>query len=448
MSTLTMNSRSANASASWLEFGVDSIGLPPTVTRQRTRPAPGVRISSARSPAGNSPGNLGVTAHPRVPAPDPEPGSGAGPAASRRTTGDRHREHRSTRPIEVAGQHVDHVDEPRSGRPELGRGRADPAVHRGRRGGRQLACEPADRRRIDAGRGRDGLRRERDECGTDVAETGEVCCDVRTWIGETFVEQRVGDRGQQERVRSGADREPLVGLLGGAAAPRIDHHELAATRLHRLDPPREVGRGAQAPIRRVRIGAEHDQEVGAVEVGNRDGDRRSEHVPGRHVAGHLVDRRRAVALPCAETGHQGPGERHRREAVRRRVAEVHGECVAPVPLDHAAEAVLDGRPRLVPRHFDVHAVALDERSPQPIRILVELTQRRTLRADEALREHVVAVAADPCDLLGTVRVTGNRDLEPAARFAERTRAERDSSRLSGVADRHRPRLARATVAPA
>ena len=131
---------------------------------------------------------------------------------------------------------------------------------------------------------------------------------MRTRIGETFVEQRVGDRGQQQRVRAGTDREPFVGLLRGAAAPGVDDDEPPAPRLHRLDPTREVGGRAQAPVRRVGVGAEHDEEVGAVEVGHRDRDRRSEHVPGRHVARHLVDGRRAVALPRAQPGEQRPVE--------------------------------------------------------------------------------------------------------------------------------------------
>ena len=106
--------------------------------------------------------------------------------------------------------------------------------------------------------------------GTHIVEAGEVRRHVRTRIGETFVEQRVGDRGQQQRVRAGTDRQPLVGLLGRAATPRIDDHEPAAPRLHRLDTTREVGGRAQASVRRVRVGAEHDEEVGAVEVGHRD----------------------------------------------------------------------------------------------------------------------------------------------------------------------------------
>ncbi len=128
--------------------------------------------------------------------------------------------------------------------------------------------------------------------------------------------------------------------------------------------------------------------------------------------------------------------------MRRRVAEVDGERLAAVTLDHAAQTVVDGPPGLVPRHLDVHAVAFDEWSAQPIRILVELTQCGALRTDEALGEHVLAVAADPGDVFGAVGVTPDRDLETTAGLAERTRAERGAGGLHGLSCRHRPRLAR------
>ena len=50
-------------------------------------------------------------------------------------------------PVEVAGQDVEHVDEPRGERPERLRRRPDPAVDGGRLGRGELARHPADRRR-------------------------------------------------------------------------------------------------------------------------------------------------------------------------------------------------------------------------------------------------------------------------------------------------------------
>ena len=339
---LTMNSRSANASASWLEFGVDSIGLPPTVTsaadltrargedllgedgRPGTRPAPrgGRSPASARDRSGTR-----VRCRARRGSSD----------RRRRASRTSHPPGRSRLPVNTLTTSMSHE----AVGPELGRGRADPAVHRGRRGGGELACEPADRRRIDAGRGRDRLGRERDHCGTDIVETGEVRRDVRARIGETFVEQRVArSRPASSASDAGADREPLVGLLGGAAAPRIDDHELAAR--SPASPRSAPGsrarctgcRSTRTDWRRARRGSRCGR-------GRAPGPRRAFRTRTRRRRGGASGRpsTRCSAAVCRAPVSSGPGEHHRREAVRRRVAEVHGERLAAVPLDHAAETV-------------------------------------------------------------------------------------------------------------
>ena len=63
MSTETMNSSASRARSSPRASGVETTGLPATVIRARTRPSPGVRISSARAATGNS---LKCSARPRT----------------------------------------------------------------------------------------------------------------------------------------------------------------------------------------------------------------------------------------------------------------------------------------------------------------------------------------------------------------------------------------------
>src|SRR5258708_12203858 len=53
-------------------------------------------------------------------------------------------EHRPTRPIEVAGEDVDDVDQPATDGPEFDCGRTDSAVYRRRWGGGDLAGQSAD----------------------------------------------------------------------------------------------------------------------------------------------------------------------------------------------------------------------------------------------------------------------------------------------------------------
>ncbi len=360
-----------------------------------------------------------MAAHPAVPAADGEAAARARLAASRRPTGHRRGEHRSTGPVEVAAEDVHHVDQPRRRRAELGRGGADASVHRcGRRGG-DLAGEPADRLCGDARRIRGEFGRERPECRRKFVESGDVPGDVVAGIGEPLVDHRVRDRGEQQRIGPRTDRDPLVGLLRGARQAGIDHDQPASTGPHRLDTPGEVGCRTHAAVRRIRVRAEDHQVVGAVEIGHRDRHRRPEHVARGDVPRHLVDRRRAEAVLRPEPGQQHPRERHRRQAVSRRIAHIGSQRPTSVVGDHRTEPLLDQCPRLVPGCRHVHPVALDHGAAQAVGILVQLLERRPLRADEPLREHIEAVTTDSLHLLTTVSVGAKRDLETTARLAER-----------------------------
>ena len=116
---------------------------------------------------------------------------------------------------------------------------------------------------------------------------------------ELFLEERVHDRHQQMGVGAGDDRDPLVGLGGGLRPTRIDHDDLPATGAQRLEPAREVGRGAEAAIRRVGVGAHDHEVVGTVDVGHGHARRRAEHVGRGNLLRHLIDRacREPIRVP-------------------------------------------------------------------------------------------------------------------------------------------------------
>ena len=61
MSTATMKSSDSSARASPAPSGVDSTGLPATVTIARIWPSPAVSISSRITAAGSSPANSGIS---------------------------------------------------------------------------------------------------------------------------------------------------------------------------------------------------------------------------------------------------------------------------------------------------------------------------------------------------------------------------------------------------
>ena len=188
------------------------------------------------------------------------------------------------------------------------------------------------------------IGRERCDRRDELVEPDEVPVDVLARVGESVRDEHVGDRGEQQGVGARADRHPFVGLLGGLRTAGVDHHDLAAARPDRLDAAGEVGGGAHAAVRGVRVGPEQHEVVGAVEVGNRHGEWRTEHVAGRDLAGHLIDGRRAEPVAGADPGQQRPHVQHRRQAVRRRVADVDRDRLATVRGDRRAEAAARSPP--------------------------------------------------------------------------------------------------------
>jgi hypothetical protein len=129
-----------------------------------------------------------------------------------------------------------------------------------------------------------------------------------------------------------------------------------------------------------------------------------------NVARHLVDRRCAEPIARTEPGQQRTAEHHRRKRVRTSVTHVHAERRATVPLNDTLQTSLNSFPGLCPGRDNVLAVAPNHRHPQAIRILVQLLQRRTLRADKPAREHVVHIAADALDFFAALAVRPERDL--------------------------------------
>ena len=133
------------------------------------------------------------------------------------------REHRAAGAVEVAGEHVDHVDQPARERAELLRAGADAPVDRGALGA--AASSRAMRRivvGVDAAGRRDGLGRERRGQRARPRRAPSTCSAERARVDEALGEQHVDEREQQQRVGAGADEVVLVGLLGGARAARVD----------------------------------------------------------------------------------------------------------------------------------------------------------------------------------------------------------------------------------
>ena len=241
-----------------------------------------------------------------------------------------------------------------------------------------------------------------------VGHSPEIRCD------KALFEEHVHDGEQQRGVGARADGEVPIGQFGGAGAGRIDDGEPAAALAQRPQLAGEVGGGGQTPVGHKGIRADDHQVVGVVEVGHRERDRAAEHVAERDVLGHLVQRAGAEHLMGAERADDQRRVQAARDGVGVRVAEVDPDRRAAVLTDDRAEAFRDDGERLVPRRLGQDAVATDQRPRQPVGVVVEFGEARALRADEALAEHVVVVAAGAGD-----PAVGDGQRQAAGGLAER-----------------------------
>ena len=158
------------------------------------------------------------------------------------------------------------------------------------------------------------------------------------------------------RMKWCSDASLAVRLRRGS----IDH-DLAAALADRAQASAHVGRGQQRAVRDQRVGAEDQQVVGAVDVGDRDAEPGAEHQPGRDLLRHLVDGRRRVDVLRPQRLQERGAVEHRPEAVGARGCRCRRRPRRARPLEHAAEPLGHRGERLLPARLDQLAVAAHER---------------------------------------------------------------------------------------
>ena len=131
------------------------------------------------------------------------------------------------------------------------------------------------------------------------------------------------------RDRRRGDRDVLGREVRGLRAPRVHDHDGAAAGDDRAQAVARAGRRHQRAVRHRGVRAEHQHVVGAVDVRDREQREVAEHLGRRQVLRELVDRRRRVVVAGVQhMAQQQPGQhRHR---VRRRIAEVGRDRVVAV----------------------------------------------------------------------------------------------------------------------
>ena len=121
--------------------------------------------------------------------------------------------------------------------------------------------------------------------------------------------------GEEPHVGVGPDQHGVADApLGRLDAARVDEHEAGAARRRPAHRPEHVGDRVEAGLRRPRVLADHEAQVGVVEVGDRVHGRRPEHgLAGDELVGAVLGARRERPAHA-----EGPQQRRRRAAWRGR----------------------------------------------------------------------------------------------------------------------------------
>ena len=236
-------------------------------------------------------------------------------------------------------------------------------------------------------------------------------------VDEVLGEEHVQHREEQVRVAARLDEEMFVGDRRGLGAARVHDDEPAATFAQLREAAGEIRRGHQAAVRRERIGAEHQQEVGVVDVGNRNRERRAEHQRRRDHLGKLVDARRREAPARTERAQEERDVEQRGVVVRVGIADVRRDRVGAVGVADRAQPGRDQLEGLLPLRFAERRAFADQRAAQAVGIFLQALQAVRLRTDVAAREGVLGIAAHGADA-----VAFEFDGDAAVRLAERAGA--------------------------
>ena len=217
---------------------------------------------------------------------------------------------------------------------------------------RDIACQPANHVGGNAGEAGDVVRIERleqrEQCVEPGHETGG-----RPHRPETLIEDDADDGRQKGGIGAGPDGDVLVSRLGGAGHPRVDHDHGATPGLDGLDPAREIGCGAEAAVRCVRVGADDHEEIGAVEVGYRHAGAPVEPIAG-DLTRNLVDGARRVAALGPDGSYELSIVDRAGQHVGHGIPEVDGHGLFTVIVAHGGQFLVDDAKRLLPTDLLEH----------------------------------------------------------------------------------------------
>ena len=328
-----------------LPFGAESTGLPASVTMARIWPWPGVSISSASTAEGRSPS---VSGRPRTRLCQRSTAVQAAHARDAADVEGRRREHRPAFAAQPSGDDVQQVG--REGRDRRVGADADAdarVAHRRARVG-ELERQALDGGGRHAGEGGDARRGERGQAASRSPASRWSCApgsarstrprSTRTW---TIASRKAAS--PPGRMATCSSASFAVSVRRGSTTTTLPPRSRT-----RAQTPAHVGRGHDAAVRDHRVAAQAEEVVGAIDVGDRNRDRRAVQLVRRHDARVGVLRAGAEAVARAERLRERAQHQQRAVVVAGRVAPVEADRVAAVPRADLAEAAGDEIERVVP----------------------------------------------------------------------------------------------------
>ncbi|EAU66865.1 conserved hypothetical protein [Stigmatella aurantiaca DW4/3-1] len=342
---------------------------------------------------GQLPRELRQPPHPALPSAKGAPAHPHGPDPSHhieRGTG----EQRPAHTVEVAAHDVQGVDEPLAQPAEgLGGHPHAPVTDRRLRAGEGLR-HPANGLRGHPRGTRHPLRWEiRGQRAHRLQPLGHLLQTPQPGRLQHLMEHRE----QEQGIGARADEEVLVRDVRRLRPARIHHHHLPPTLLNGPEPCPHVWHRHQAAIGGQRVGAQHEQVLGVIQVRNGDEQLVAKHQVRGQVVRQLIHGGGAVLVARTQGAQEARHEEQHPHVVRARVAQVRGHrlpAVCPLRLVEPSRHLVQ---RLLPRDLLPSARGALHRVAQPVRVLVQVLERHRLGADVSPAERILGVPADGGD---------------------------------------------------
>lgn len=303
------------------------------------------------------------------------------------------------RAVHPAGDHVEHLAEPFADGARRVLRNPGARDHHGAAGRCKIPRGALDQVPVDPAPVGQVIQIRAGHQPTQLRDTGREVCAVAPVLA-ALVEDHLHHRQQQRPVLAGPHRQVHVGLLRGLGAKRIDHHEGGAALLADQRAAPAVGDRLQpVPAAHRWIGADQQEVVAVVDVGDRHHQCRSEHRLGHHMQRVLVDGADGVAVAGADGVHPGVHEDHVRRRVPGWVAVVGADRVGPARVDQGVHPRGDVADRHVPGLLDVGVAHPSHRPQDPARMFYQLIGGAALGAEVMPAVRVVLVGGDLTDLV-------------------------------------------------